>query len=196
MSWRQGIYGYVGIGLALGAVALLITLFRKRKNSLSDSLTDVLYPERRTGWYRFRERVLLPLLLLPLMGLAWPILLAVLGIDAWKDRRNRGGASADDPPELTARDLIESVEIDAVEASAYISDPLGAVPQIPFGHLNAAWQAFLAQRQPNEALWRYQSQQAHKWSGPELRRGYVWVRGNTIGAHFRTYRKQEQRDHD
>lgn len=196
MSWRLGLYWYVGIGLALGAVALPMALLRKRKDNLADSLTDALYPERRTAWYRFRERVLLPLLILPLMGLAWPIILAVLGIDALQNRRHRGPAAAEEAPEVTAADLLESIEVDAAEAGAYITDPLGAVPQVPFGHLNAAWQAFLTKRQPDEALWRYQSHHARSWSGPELRRGYAWVRGQHIGAFFRTYRKPEEQDRD
>jgi hypothetical protein len=191
MSWRQGLYWYVGIGLALGAVALPMGLLRKRKDNLIDRLTDAMYPERRTAWYRFRERVLLPLLILPLMGLAWPIILVVLGIDALRNR-----AATKEAPEVTAADLLESIEVDAAEAGAYITDPLGAVPPVPFGHLNAAWQAFLTKRQPDEVLWRYQSHDARSWSGPEVRRGYVWVRGRRIGAFFRTYRKKEEQDRD
>jgi hypothetical protein len=189
MSWRQGLYWYVGIGLALGAVAVPVALLKKRKDSLADSISDALYPERRTPWYRFRERVLLPLLILPLMGLAWPILMFVIGLDAWQNRKSQRASLPEDAPELTATDLLEDVDIATVEAAEHVTDPLGAVPALPFGHLHAAWLAFLDKRQPDEKLWRYQATHARSWGGPETRRGYAWVHDRQVGAHFRTYRR-------
>lgn len=189
MSWRQVLYWYVGIGLALGIVMLPVALLKKRKDSLADSITDAIYPERRTPWYRFRERVLLPLLILPLLGLAWPIVAVILGLDAWRNRKSQRVTLPEEAPECTSGDLIEAVQVATVEASEHINDPLGAVPAVPFGHLHAAWLAFLDKRQPDEELWRYQATHPRSWGGPETRRGYAWVRDRQVGAHFRTYRR-------
>ena len=195
MSWRQALYWYVGIGLAIGVVMLPKALLHKRGSSASDKLIDALDaldPKRQTAWYRFRERVLFPLLIVPAMGLAWPIVTGILGWDAWTRRGSQRIPQPEDQPEVSGQDLIELVEVAAIEATEYVRDPLGAVPQLPFGHLNGAWQAFLAKRKPGEELWRYQSTHAHSWGGPETRKGYVWVRDRRIGEYFRAYQRKHK----
>ena len=69
-----------------------------------------------------------------------------------------------------------------------VVDPLGAVPPLPFGHLNTAWNKFLENKQPADSIWNFSA----KWTQRdhvELRQGYVVVIGEKIGSHFITMRK-------
>lgn len=66
-----------------------------------------------------------------------------------------------------------------------VSDPLGAVPQVPFGHLHGAWRRFLQANWTDGAqLWSF----ATVWETPqgsrEQRSGYVIVRLGRPGAYF------------
>lgn len=40
---------------------------------------------------------------------------------------------------VTRQHLRETLSIESIETGARITDPLGDVPDLPFGHLNAAW---------------------------------------------------------
>ena len=79
-----------------------------------------------------------------------------------------------------------------IEDRETVVDPLGAVPQCPFGHLNAAWKNFLSGLQPQDVIWSFRSNWETTWGRKELRAGYVAVRGEVIGTHFLTVWK----DHD
>ncbi|WVM93015.1 hypothetical protein ULG90_02285 [Halopseudomonas pachastrellae] len=46
---------------------------------------------------------------------------------------------------VTEDHLLESLTVAEIEARERVADPLGAVPDLPFGHLNTAWQEFLAE---------------------------------------------------
>ena len=45
---------------------------------------------------------------------------------------------------ILRRELGQAVSIEAVEERERVEDPLGAVPALPFGHLNPAWMQFKA----------------------------------------------------
>ena len=79
----------------------------------------------------------------------------------------------------------ERLSIEDIEARERVIDPLGAVPELPFGHLHSAWKAFLEGISPDDALWSFSANWT-RWGRKELRDGYVIVRGDIIGAHFQT----------
>ena len=91
--------------------------------------------------------------------------------------------------------LVRLVSPDVAQADANVTDPLGRVPDLPFGHLNAGWCAFLAGRQVKDKLWYFKIPgytlgpddlpQRHKWSVPQgAKRGYAWVRSRKVRAEF------------
>ena len=73
-----------------------------------------------------------------------------------------------------------------IEARERVDDPLGAVPNVPFGHLNAAWRTFLASRASGDELWSFTAPWRTWLLQPELRSGYALVRNGTPVAHFLT----------
>ena len=51
--------------------------------------------------------------------------------------------------------LLEQIAIPDIESSELVSDPLGAVPAMPFGHMNWKWQEFKAALATGAALRRF-----------------------------------------
>lgn len=83
-------------------------------------------------------------------------------------------------------ELQEKVTVQEVERRERVLDPLGAVPDLPFGHLNAAWQEFVEGIGPDDALWSFTSHWTTPWGRKELRSGYAIVRAEIVGPHFLT----------
>ena len=61
---------------------------------------------------------------------------------------------------LDEAELIREVTIEEVERTNFIHDPMEAVPNIPFGHLNARWLSLRDSIQPNETLWEFESKRS------------------------------------
>jgi hypothetical protein len=90
--------------------------------------------------------------------------------------------------------LLGSVTVEDAEASAKVVDPLHRAPDLPFGHLNPAWQAFLKQRRFGYRLKSFSipgtspdalHAGAPRWSTPlERKLGYAWVWMWQVKAEF------------
>ena len=86
-------------------------------------------------------------------------------------------------------DLQQALTIAEIERREKVFDPLGAVPALPFGHLNSAWRRFAETAGPNDAVWSFSARWKPAWGREELRAGYVLVDNGVIGAHFLALRK-------
>lgn len=92
-------------------------------------------------------------------------------------------------PEFTVRPqhLLEQISLEEIERRERVADPLHAVPDLPFGHLNGAWKAFLQGRtEAAGELWSFSAREPTPWGQDQLRSGYVFVRRGTPEAHFLT----------
>ena len=85
--------------------------------------------------------------------------------------------------------LLERLSVGEVEAREMVFDPLHAVPPLPFGHLNRAWQAFLAQRTGNEEIWSFSALWKAGWFS-QRRSGYALVRDRVPRCYLLTVLKQ------
>jgi hypothetical protein len=79
-------------------------------------------------------------------------------------------------------DLSEQITIPEIEARAMASDPLGAVPAAPFGHMNWKWEEFKAELAPDAAVWRFSC----IWGGSHVHGGYASVARKRIGRFILT----------
>ena len=109
----------------------------------------------------------------------WPLLIAGFAVD----HLMRGRRHPPLPFAVRRPDLLEPHTDEAVAERERIHDPLGAVPDLPFGHLHGAWLDFLADRQPGQVLWSFAAAGREGYTTWH-RRGYVLVDGAAIGAHF------------
>jgi hypothetical protein len=83
-------------------------------------------------------------------------------------------------------ELKHRISLHEIEDSEIVGDPLDAVPNLPFGHLNMAWRTFLQDRLEGDELWSFKSQWQSSWGQKEIRSGYVIVQQGKPGAYFLT----------
>ena len=109
-------------------------------------------PRPKTRGYRLRVRVLAPLYATVMMVPLWPLMPLSRLID-WLDHRallrQREAAVFQLRPEYRR----ERLDVAEVERRETVQDPLGAVPDLPLGHLNVAWRALKASMEPGDELW-------------------------------------------
>jgi len=190
------LYWYLGIG---AVVLILMVAFHKLTqekddNSLSDVLAD-LRPERKSLWFRLLNDVLGPALIGTLIVPFWPVLVFFKVKEIIFGEPARGPV---DEPEfaVTRDDLQTQLGLQEVDMFLGVFDPMGAAPNVPFGHLNAAWKKFCEGLEPNDSLWSFTAPWTSAWGSKDIRQGYVIVRGEEIGAHFITVWKDIEEDTD
>ena len=177
--------------LLIGLLALVIIFPGRDKGPKEEdwaSMLALVSPPKSRGEI-FLEEVILPVILAVLVVALWP-LAVVYGIREW--HRSRYPDQSLEPPVFAIKQdhLVEAVAIEAIEQQERVHDPLGAVPDRPFGHLNSAWQGFREQCDPEARIWRFSSPYQSEWGNKEIRSGYVAVMPDgTIGPYWVTSRQ-------
>jgi hypothetical protein len=85
------------------------------------------------------------------------------------------------------RHLVAKVTIQEAEEIGSIVDPLHRVPDLPFGHLNATWLAFLSKKQFGYGLHSFavsEKSLAGMSKTQCAKRGFAWVRLGVVKAEF------------
>ncbi len=182
------LHWYLGIGISILAVFILFHQQSKKKDD--ESFIDLQVNnrlEQKKLWYRLLNNIIEPALVSLLAVLICPI---IVFFEVKQIIFKESVPSSLDEPEfaVTHTDLLHKVSIPDIERSEMVVDPLGAVPHLPFGHLNTAWKKFLENKQPDDSIWTFSAKWT-QWGHIELRQGYVVVIGEKIGSHFITMRK-------
>jgi hypothetical protein len=171
------LYWYLG----LGAISLAVTIIRAHLRYISAS--------GQANNFIFHANPLLDKLLLALFFVLllplWPIIL----IRSAKQSDPAPPFEEIDPPDDFAvkRDhLLKQWSLAEIETKEMISDPLKAAPELPFGHLNQAWESFKQSMQEGDQLWSFSTPRTRKLAGDEVHNGYVIVHGELIGPYFLT----------
>ena len=86
---------------------------------------------------------------------------------------------------VTSQHLQEALSVVEIEARERVFDPLGTVPDVPFGHLNTAWQDFLVQCEEGAEFRRFAADWDSGWCR-ERREGYVEIVQGQPGRFFMT----------
>lgn len=179
--------------LALGAVVLAIALISDRRANppQSDFVREMLAavdPERATLRYKLIHRLVVPALAGILMLVAWPV---AVFMKVRELAVPRPVEATPEPAEfhVTREHLLREMSIEEIEKSEMVSDPLGAAPPLPFGHLNGPWSHFKSGLAPDNTVWYFSAPWDDGWGSPEVREGYVIVRTDGVGSHFMTARR-------
>jgi hypothetical protein len=184
MSLSPYLIGYLGIG-----VVVLIAVFVQHRLS-SDS--DLLFskksileanPGKNKVWLIFASTVLVPVLAVVGIVALWPLLIAMFVQDRRLLQERRKFENYPDFG-VQHKDLLTRHELAEIEAKERVMDPMHAVPEIPFGHLNPAWNSFLKTMADGDMLWSFRSHWVNRWKDTELHVGYVRVHGQEIKGHF------------
>ena len=199
MLANQILYWF-GIYLAVGLpVLVLLRLLGARRTKLQPAgemyraiMADLRSKEsRRVRWTRFAKEILM----YPLILIIWPVVLVIFILDMYFSSKDHWKPDPEAAFNCRRQHLIRVVAPEAAEAEAKVVDPLGRVPDLPFGHLNAGWHALLADRQIGDTLWYFEvpgytpepeeSPQKHQWSVPRgAKRGYALVQASKVRKEF------------
>lgn len=190
------LYWYLGVGVAVLAVVYGAHRLTKEKESESlRDLLDTVNPDRKKLSYRILNNVVAPVLAAILVVAVWPV---AVYMKAKEMLQKKDGTEIEKEREFAVerQHLQERLTVQEVERREVVTDPLKAVPELPFGHLNAAWQEFLNGHVDGGELWSFSARWQTTWGRKELRSGYVVVRDGAPCAHFLTVWKNILDDTD
>lgn len=188
------LYWYLGIGVAV--LAVVFGAHRLTKKDEPESLRDLLdavNPDRKKLSYRILNNVVVPVLAAVAVVVVWPAAVYMKGRDVFAKK----SASALDEEREFAVDrshLQERLTVPQIEAREVVADPLGAAPDLPFGHLNAAWKTFIGTAGMGDEVWSFKAPWQTTWGRKEVRAGYVIVRNGVPAAYMLTMWKQIEDD--
>ena len=190
------LYWYIGVGVAVLAVVYGAHRLTKEKESESlRDLLDTVNPDRKKLSYRILNNVVAPVLAAILVVAVWPV---AVYMKAKEMLQKKDGTEIEKEREFAVerQHLQERLTVQEVERREVVTDPLKAVPELPFGHLNAAWQEFLNGHVDGGELWSFSARWQTTWGRKELRSGYVVVRDGAPCAHLLTVWKNILDDTD
>lgn len=186
MSWLNCLLVYSVIGvLVLLVIPAINGFLKKQKGKESESATFRSFLESKptTLGDKFLEWFLAPLVAISLFILGWPFLIYL----AFKEHLSPTQPYVEKVFLVEKGHLGNPVDVSEVEAKQMVFDPLGAVPDLPFGHLNSAWGEFNDQMEDGDRLWTFSAEWESDWGRAELRDGYVIVKPDaSVGAFFMT----------
>ena len=145
------IYGYLGLG-AITSLSMYF-IYYEPKSQFSSAIDEVLNGKK--SWhYKLRESLVIPGTIL-LITVVWPLALWMVIKDRLDKKKRKPKKSPEELFAVKTNFLIEKLSIGQVEAREIYQDPLHATPQIPFGHLNSAWEKFKLTIKDGDELWSF-----------------------------------------
>lgn len=173
--------------LLLGLCALPIMAFEwwRKRSETNEELENLIarINNPHPVWHeRLRDKVLGPMLAILAMYLLWPLYIGLWLRNKWVETRPEQEPEPRPPKPkfaVSAADLGMAFSRTEIEAQNRIDDPMGAVPPLPFGHLNPVWVRFVDKLEGDETLYSFDAPWRH-W-GNEQRRGYVAVKNGIPG---------------
>lgn len=192
------LYWYLGMGVVPLAVVFGVHYqTREKESEFMRELLETVNPNQKRLSYRILHNVVVPVLVASLVVAIWPLAIYMGAMEMRKKMRNKKKITTDVPRREEVRafaveheHLLERLTVGEIEKRELVTDPFKAVPDLPFGHLHAAWKIFLGGHAESDVLWSFSAHWQTKWGPKELRSGYVIVRDGTPGAHFLTVRKE------
>ena len=148
IGWLKILSWYLAVGVILCAGFYIKGQFTKAAPEVEvDSGSWLVLPppvKPRAMLLRSGETILGLLVLVSI----WPILIWWIVKQKWFTVRPL------EPAEFAVlgEHLREVLSIESIETDAKVFDPLGAVPAVPFGHLNPAWERLKSGMQPGDEI--------------------------------------------
>ena len=189
--------------LALGALVLLVMYVHGhlRKKTFAHELAIIMEQEqskRLPFWKKMLSKFAIVFVVLPVAWLVWPGALFIkirseirerrpnvqnsrqsaLYSEARRRQRKWAGLNVDDTEDFEVRpdERLQKHTVEQVQALHRVIDPMGAVPDLPFGHLNHRWVAFMASLQPDDEIWSFRTTRLPMDDEFSASNGYVIVR--------------------
>jgi hypothetical protein len=201
-TWQGVFIAYTIIGVAtlviMYAVANLLSSRTEKEHSNSEILKATRARiEAKRGIPKIDFDFILEKILVPIIGTVfvvtiWPVLL-------WLKIKEVLWPYV--PPvekqfSIERKDLLTMLTMESIEAQEMVFDPLGAVPNLPFGHLYKVWSDFKSNFATGCEIWTF-SAPWEEWGRVTIRSGYVIVVDEAIGPHWvLDFKTVEREDND
>ncbi len=197
----ESMTGWLVIYLVSGGVLLasirIYNEFFKNKKDKSNWVKDVLESLEGSKPKSLSVRQIAKFtLFLTIVLIVWPFAIAVAIKETISPSRNEFKLQPEDYFTCKKNYLVKKVVPQEVEANAIVSDPLGRVPNLPFGHLHSGWIKLLGQLEMGDSLWSFKTPGwtasnertgETQWSLPRgVVSGYAVVRKGKVKAEFLT----------
>ena len=141
IDWLFWLYVYLGIGAATALLFYLSSL----KDRPTKFVRDIRFALGLGKTLKdYLQDIFVYFVSLAVIFVGWPGFLVWAALKKREDRMRE--LEVEEPDYLCKPEyLIRKVNLIEAEQENRISDPLGLTPNLPFGHLNAAWGKFLAE---------------------------------------------------
>lgn len=194
--WLTYFYNYMGIGVFVLATYRVCRVWKPRHDCFPTFLS---LEENPPSWkMRLFNAVVSPIAVLLIFVPLWPLLLSIEygfpwhRFKFWSDKPEKAvtWTLPDSEPEfeVSNADLLEKLSRADIDAAEMVEDPLHAVPDKPFGHLNAVWQAFVDGLEPEIELSSFRGNWKTEYRDWQMQ-GYVALQGGKIGPYFLTLQR-------
>ncbi len=179
---------YIASYLVLGVFALLLLRYATLKAQDEEPFEIPDFSEKT--WV---DKFVIPAIGYTVILLAWPAVVVGSIISKIRTRFSKSDDAALEPKEFVVQreNLRQQMTVEEIEQVETVFDPLGAAPNIPFGHLNATWIRFKQGLTDEDALWSFGAYDSTGWGHKVFKEGYVAVNDDGIGPYFLTTRKYE-----
>jgi len=178
--------GYISIG-ALVTLVILVShqLTKKPSSELESLILDGIHHDRNKWASKLLDVIVVPILGASLAIIAWPVVIY------WKIKEVISSGNPDavmEPKEFSVSQdyLLTKTSIEVIECEEIVQDPLGAVSDLPFGHLHHAWLKFKENLQSGDDIWTFSAQWESEWGCQERLAGYVIVTDDRPNDYFLT----------
>lgn len=208
ITWQEWLTIYLVVG---AAVTTVLYLFRaSKKPTFASQIAAAI--EKQTDndkplAQRILERYVIPGLALVLSCLVWPAML-VARLWVFYRHSHEGDSPMGSPPQsllsqdgteqrlendlfvsphqriIFAKERLKRMNIADIERANLIDDPLGAVPAVPFGHLNPAWQYVKDQQKSGGEFWGFRCERVGLEKQFTAFSGYALFDGDTYVGHL------------
>ena len=147
-------YWYLGLGL----IFLIFTYIESRLNKDAQKnreLYALTKPRSQTLGKKLFNNLVIPFIAILLAFIFWPVIITWVAQDRLaKYRYKNSEIRKEEPFTVKKEDLIREYSIEQIEEQEMMTDPLQAVPIVPFGFLNPIWNNFKEKIVNEEKIWR------------------------------------------
>lgn len=207
ITWQEWLTVYLVVG---AVVTTVLYFFRgSKKPTFTSQIATAIEKQLDNGkplTQRILERRIVPGLALVFSCLVWPAMLvarlwvfyrhshegdspmglplqAQLSEDGTEQRLENDLFVSPHQRIILAKERLTRMSIADIERANMIDDPLGAVPAVPFGHLNPAWKYLKDQQKSGEEFWGFRCERVGLEKQFTAFSGYALFDGETYVGH-------------
>lgn len=180
---------YLGLGACVLVVMRLYVALVLRPAPQTEFVTEMMAAIRADQPLTWRDKAQ-SVLFVPLAVLVWPLSVGVGIREIRKPVRTYREPSPEEKFHCQREHLRMPTSPLEAQKLGTVTDPLNRTPALPFGHLNSAWVAFLAQQGADYSLWYFEVPEGPPLHGGSARkqrlkyRGFAWVKARKVRAEF------------